>query len=230
MVLRIGTALVDAHAHAGHTNRAVRLADTLNHNVRSSRSVVAPEVLDFADTLAMVLIRAERPADAIAVYEDLLREIDDVGAYIRGEDSKRNGGFGNGEKKRNGGTNGLDKDHRGDFHHDPATLCAAACRAMRGIRMVLRSAGGWNALGSRGAASKRMASELCSRVRRLGNIDMPDMDTWETADGSDDKHEPFGLRDRWSIVVEKEKEEKESRDYVMQSRERWGIWDDRLVA
>ena len=229
VVLRIGTALVDAHAQAGHVNRAVHLADTLYHNLRSSRSVLAPEVLDLVDQLAAILLRAKRPVEVVTMFEDLLREIDDIGAHMRMADETRNGGLGNGHK--NGDMNGLKKAIRMEVRHDPSTVRNAASRALNGIRRVVRSTGGWSSLGARGDGSKRATYEMYSRLKRFGDIDVPAIDAWDTAKVTDSYQSSSNGSFEWSIVSKKEvSESTEKRDFVMLTRERWGLWEDGLAA
>ncbi|EPE09363.1 nacht domain protein [Ophiostoma piceae UAMH 11346] len=76
-VLSIGFALV--HAYAGQNqklDRAIDLADLLWYNLRRSRGWLDKDAVAASQLLASLYAEAGRPADAMGVYESVLRQVE----------------------------------------------------------------------------------------------------------------------------------------------------------
>lgn len=104
-VLSIGFALV--HAYAGQKqklDRAIDLADLLWYNLRRSRGWLDKDAVAASQLLASLYVEASRPADAMGVYESVLRQIE--AASVK----KARHANGNGANGANGHTEDADGD------------------------------------------------------------------------------------------------------------------------
>ena len=114
-VLSIGFALV--HAYAGQKqklDRAIDLADLLWYNLRRSRGWLDKNAVAASQLLASLYVEASRPADAMGVYESVLRQVE--AASVKKAH----------EKGANGTNGATSAGHTEDAHGDRALLALHA--------------------------------------------------------------------------------------------------------
>jgi tetratricopeptide (TPR) repeat protein len=78
-VLSIGRSLVHAHYAAGHLTKAIELCDTICYNLRRSHGWLDADTVAMSKLLAELYTATHRHREAMAVHEEILREIDEDG-------------------------------------------------------------------------------------------------------------------------------------------------------
>lgn len=105
-VLSIGLALVHAHVAAEHLPQAITLCETISYNLRRSGDWLDDQAVQASTLLAQLLTLAGQHGKAMAVHEEVLREVDEEGSpevydkYAQRQvdtfrrSMERNGGYG----------------------------------------------------------------------------------------------------------------------------------------
>ncbi|CAO1620987.1 unnamed protein product [Sympodiomycopsis kandeliae] len=79
-VLSIGLALVHAHVAAEHVAQAITLCDTICYNLRRSGDWLDEQAVQASHLLAQLYTLSGQHAKAMAVHEEVLREVDEEGS------------------------------------------------------------------------------------------------------------------------------------------------------
>lgn len=198
VVLRIGSLLVEAHARAGHVDRAIELCSTMYYNVRQSRGGAQGESLELAHRLAALLRHVGRAREAIRVHERVLYDLDEAM---------------------------VDELHHKSVKERMRAAAETHLEGMRRCGWGDRAAAG-SALASRQRSTADLYQRLADRYGN-GELNVPTIDKWEgkvLENGSG--HVEFDTVSWVLHVTDDEKEPKKGRkrDSIGPAKQRWGWW------
>ncbi|KAK0630216.1 hypothetical protein B0T17DRAFT_488060 [Bombardia bombarda] len=160
-VLSVGRFLVHAHAAAKNISAAIEICDTMCYNLRHSRGSLDPVTVEMTQMLAALYTSDNRVDRAMALHEQILREIE---AAVRDDEWHQNANF----RGKNGHQHSAVK---------PEDLAKTASWQLELLKRAHSRLGGWT-------KSEQEFSSLYARLHgHLGKagLDVPAPDTWAKA-------------------------------------------------